>query len=212
MKSISNCSVKIRRKRRSSQEPDFGTYHHSTPQASQKIREQVKMLFTKVFSSLPYVCDNSLKIVDIGCGLGFLSCICAEYYPNARIIGFDTFKHASLKESSLARANKNAKILGFSNRILFEKGNVFSSNYRKGKYDLFVSNLVFHNLGIKRINAYEILARWMTPKSYLILSDLFFDYKTDFKWLTGHFSNIEKINCFNMGRQYKMLVLSHPNK
>jgi SAM-dependent methyltransferase len=202
----------MRRQARSSQLPDFGTYHHSTPLASQKIREKVKMLFTKVFSNLPFACDDSLKILDIGCGLGFLSCICAEYYSNARITGFDTFKDASLKDSSLAKTNNNAKTLGFSKRIRFEKGDVFSSDYSKGKYDLFVSNLVFHNLGRKRINAYEILARWMTPKSYLVFGDLFFDYKTDFSWLTSQFGNVEKINCFNMGKQYKMLVLSDRKK
>ena len=117
---------------------------------------------------------TDLKILDVGCGLGFLSCVCAEYYPKARITGFDTFKHASLKESSLAKTNNNAKTLGFSERIRFQKGDVFSSDYSKGKYDLFVSNLVFHNLARKRINAYEILAHWMMPRSYLVLGDHFF--------------------------------------
>ena len=93
-----------------------------------------------------------------------------------------------------------------------ESGDILSSDYSKGKYDLFVSNLVFHNLGTKRINAYEILARWMTPKSYLVFGDLFFYYKTDFSWLTSRFGNVEKINCFNVSRQYKMLVLSDPKK
>lgn len=210
MKSIP--TAKIRGRASNSQQPDFGTYHHSTPRASQKIRQKVKMLFTKVFSDLPFAYDDSLKILDVGCGLGFLSCVCAEYYPKARITGFDTFKHASLKESSLAKTNNNAKTLGFSERIRFQKGDVCSSDYSKGNYDLFVSNLVFHNLARKRINAYEILAHWMMPRSYLVLGDLFFDYKTDFRRLTSHFGNVEKINCFNIGRQYKMLVLSDPKK
>jgi cyclopropane fatty-acyl-phospholipid synthase-like methyltransferase len=166
----------------------------------------------RVFRNLPFARDDSLKILDVGCGLGFLSCVCAEYYPKARIIGFDTFKHASLKESSLTKTNNNAKILGFSERIKFQKGDVFSSDYSKGNFDLFVSNLVFHNLGRKRINAYERLADWMTPKSYLVLGELFFDYKTDFRRLTSLFGNVQKIHCLNIGRQYKMLVLSDPKK
>jgi len=194
------------------QQPDFGTYHHSTPRVSQKIRDKVKILFTRVFRNLPFARDDSLKILDVGCGLGFLSCVCAEYYLKARIIGFDTFMHASLKESSLAKTNNNAKILGFSERIKFQKGDVFSSDYSKGNFDLFVSNLVFHNLGRKRINAYERLADWMTPKSYLVLGELFFDYKTDFRRLTSLFGNVQKIHCLNIGRQYKMLVLSDPKK
>jgi cyclopropane fatty-acyl-phospholipid synthase-like methyltransferase len=210
LKSIA--TAKMRAQASNNHQPDFGTYHHSTPRASQKIREKVKILFTRVFRNLPFARDDSLKILDVGCGLGFLSCVCAEYYPKARIIGFDTFKHASLKESSLTKTNNNAKILGFSERIKFQKGDVFSSDYRKGNFDLFVSNLVFHNLGRKRINAYERLAHWMTPKSYLVLGELFFDYKTDFRRLTSLFGNVQKIHCFNIGRQYKMLVLSDPKK
>jgi ribosomal protein L11 methylase PrmA len=194
------------------QQLDFGTYHHSTPRASQKIREKVKVLFTRVFGNLPLHRDENLKILDVGCGLGFLSCVCAEYYPKARITGFDTFKHASLKDSSLAKTNNNAKILGFSERIRFQKGDVFSSDFSKAKFDLFVSNLVFHNLGRKRFNAYDRLAHWMTPKSYLVLGEIFFDYKTDFRRLTSLFGNVEKIPCFNLGRQYKMLMLSNPKK
>jgi len=191
---------------------DFGTYHHSTHRGSEKIREKVNILFTEVFGDLPFARDDKLKILDVGCGLGFLSCLCAEYYPKAKITGIDTFEHASLKGPSLTKAKNNAKILEFSERIRFQKGDVFSSGYSKEKYDLFVSNLVFHNLGRRRINAYEILAHWMTPKSYLVLGDLFFDYKTDFRRLTSHFGNVEKVNRFNIGVQYKILVLSDPKK
>jgi SAM-dependent methyltransferase len=194
------------------QKPDFGTYHHSTPRDSRKIREKVKNLFTTVFGNLPFTRDENLKILDIGCGSGFLSCVCAEYYQKARIIGFDTFKHSSLKDSSLAKTNNNAKILGFSERIRFQRGDIFSLDHSKGKFDLFVSNLVFHNLGRRRFNAYDRLVHWMTPKSYLLLGELFFDYGTDFSRLTGLFGEIEKIPCSNIGRQYKMLVLSCPKK
>jgi ribosomal protein L11 methylase PrmA len=210
LKSIA--TAKMRGQASNNHQPDFGTYHHSTPRASQKIREKVKILFMRVFRNLPFARDDRLKILDVGCGLGFLSCVCAEYYPKARIIGFDTFKHASLKESSLAKTNNNAKILGFSERIKFQKGDVFSSDYSKGNFDLFVSNLVLHNLGRKRNNAYKRFAHWMTPKSYLVLGELFFDYKTDFRRLTSLFGNVQKIHCFNIGGQYKMLVLSDPKK
>jgi 2-polyprenyl-3-methyl-5-hydroxy-6-metoxy-1,4-benzoquinol methylase len=118
------------------QQPDFGTYHHSTPRASQKIREKVKVLFTRAFGTLPFAQDENLKILDVGCGLGFLSCVCAEYYQNGRITGFDTFKHASLRDSSLAKTNNNAKILGFSERIRFQKGMCFHRTTAKG-------NLIF---------------------------------------------------------------------
>jgi ribosomal protein L11 methylase PrmA len=80
-------------------EPDFGTYHHSTSVAS-KIRAVVKTMFTDAFASLPFRRDDELRILDVGCGLGFLSYVSAEFYKNAQIT-VDTFEHASLKESSL---------------------------------------------------------------------------------------------------------------
>ena len=195
-----------------SQQADFGTYHHSTPRGSQKIRQKVEMGFTKVFGILPFSRDDKLKILDVGCGLGFLSCVCAEYYPKARITGFDTFEHASLKDSSLTKAEANAKFLGFSERISFHYGNILSSDYSKEKFDLFVSNLVFHNLGGKRFNAYERVAYWMTSNSYLVLGELFFDYKTDFRRLTNLFGKVEKKPSFNIATNYKLMVLSEPNK
>ena len=52
--------------------PDFGTYHHTTPHQSEEVREEAKMLFTKVFDSLPLPRNGKLKVLDMGCGLGFL--------------------------------------------------------------------------------------------------------------------------------------------
>src|SRR5919106_2996972 len=106
-------------------EPDFGTYHHSTSAASKKVRAVVKAMFTDAFASLPFGRHDELRILDAGCGLGFLSCVSAEFYKNARITGIDTFEHTSLKRSSAERAKENARILGFSDRIDFKKGDVF---------------------------------------------------------------------------------------
>ena len=195
--------------------PDFGTYHHTTSRGSEKVRERVKPLFTEAFGDLPFSRDDELRILDVGCGLGFLSCISAEHYPNAIITGFDTFDHASLKNSSLAKAKNNAKILGFSERIRFQKRNFFRSNYSKGKFDLFISNLVFENFGKKRLNAYERLAQWATSKSYIVLGELFFDYKTDFKRLTNLFGSVHaRPGSMIRGRTwtYKILVLSGPKE
>src|SRR5215469_13280726 len=120
------------------------TYHHSTSVAFKKVRAVVKDMFTDTFASLPLGRDDELRILDVGCGLGFLSCVSAEFYKNATITGFDTFKHVSLKRSSLEGAKENTRILGFSDRIDFKKGDVFRFSPLE-KFDIIVSNLVFHN-------------------------------------------------------------------
>src|SRR5215471_14927140 len=119
------------RRRQKTKEPDFGTYHHSTSVASNKIRAVVKDMFTDAFASLPLGRDDELRILDVGCGLGFLSCVSAEFYKNARITGIDTFKHASLKRSSINRAKENTRILGFSDRIDFKKGDVCAMQFKQ---------------------------------------------------------------------------------
>jgi methylase of polypeptide subunit release factors len=136
--------------------PDFGTYHHSTSVASKNTRAIVKAMFTDAFASLPLRRKDELRILDVGCGLGFLSCVSAEFYNNAQITGIDTFKHASLKEPSLKKAKENARILGFSDRIDFKKDDVFRFTPTE-KFDIIVSNLVFHNFGKMRFKAYSRL-------------------------------------------------------
>ncbi len=54
------------------QDVDFGTYHHSTPEESKHIRECAEKAFSKLLRSL-YSSRAALKILDAGCGLGFLT-------------------------------------------------------------------------------------------------------------------------------------------
>jgi len=189
-------------------EPDFGTYHYSTPKSSEKERSIVKRQFIKAFHALPFSKDADIRILDVGCGLGFISCVCAEYYGRARVTGVDIFKHASLKGSSLAKARENARILGLSDRIRFEKGDVFGSNYSESDFDLFVSSLVFHNFGKRRFNAYNHLASWMSPNSYALLGDLFFDRRADLKYLHTAFKIEKEIEPQAGFATYTLLVLA----
>ena len=145
--------------------------------------------------------------------MGFLSCLSAAYYPNAMVAGFDVFEDASLEDSSLKRAESNARILGFSRRITFEKQDIFRADYSKGKFDLFVSNLVFHNLDKERMNAYDRLASWMKPGSFAVLGDLFFDYDMDQRRLRKLFANVqERPADKTMKAPYRILVLSETKK
>jgi 2-polyprenyl-3-methyl-5-hydroxy-6-metoxy-1,4-benzoquinol methylase len=161
------------RRREKTKEPDFGTYHHSTSVASKKIRTEVNAMFTDAFASIPFGRDDELRILDVGCGLGFLSCVIAEFYQTARITGIDTFEHASLKRSSLEKAKENSEILGFSDRIDFKKADVFRFTPAE-KFDIIVSNLLFHNFGKMRFKAYSLLSSWTQAGSFVIMGDLFF--------------------------------------
>lgn len=201
-------SLAFSRREEKTKEPDFGTYHHSTTSASRKTRAVVKTMFTNAFASLPLGRDDELRILDVGCGLGFLSCVSAEFYRNALITGIDTFRHSSLKRSSLERAKENAKILDFSERIDFKRSDVFKFKPIE-KFDIIVSNLVFHNIGKTRFKAYSRLSSWTQSGSFIVMGDLFFSRLTDITELTKAFSIVREIKSSNSGfEQYALLVMS----
>jgi trans-aconitate methyltransferase len=202
-------SLKISGRRKKTKQPDFGTYHHSTSAGSKNIRAVVKDIFTDAFTSLPFGRNEELNILDVGCGLGFLSCVSAEFYKNAQITGIDTFEHASLKRSSLKKAKDNARILGFLHRIDFKMGDVFRFTPDE-KFDIFVSNLVFHNFGKRRFEAYSRLSSWAQAGSFVVMGDLFFSPKTDTTHLAMRFNIPKKIKPESRGfGQYALLVMSN---
>jgi cyclopropane fatty-acyl-phospholipid synthase-like methyltransferase len=203
-------SLRRSRRGKETKEPYFGIYHHSTSTASKKIRLVVRTMFVDAFASLPFERYDELTILDVGCGLGFLSCVSAEFYKNARITGIDTFKHTSLKRSSLERAKENARILGFQDRIDFKKGDVFGFTPAE-KFDMIVSNLVLHNLGKKRFEAYSRISSWAKAGSFFVMGDLLFSSKTDIDQLTKAFKMWRQIKPKSAFGQYTLLVMSKVN-
>jgi cyclopropane fatty-acyl-phospholipid synthase-like methyltransferase len=167
-------------------------------------------MFTEAFASLQFVRDEELRILDVGCGLGFLSCVSAEFYKNARITRIDTFEHASLKRSSLEKAKENARILGFADRIDFKRGDVFRFTPAE-KFHIIISNLVFHNFGKMRFKAYSRLSSW-TQADSVIMGDLFFSPKTDLARLEKAFMILTQIKPKNGFGQYALLVMSKDSR
>src|SRR3954451_13846069 len=99
---------------------DFGTYHHSTPEESRKLRERAEEVFSRLMLSVFAPADR-LRVLDAGCGLGFLMYVAAKCLPNASITGIDLFKHGSISDLSIEKAVKNMRTLGISSRTAFLK-------------------------------------------------------------------------------------------
>ena len=157
---------------------DFGTYHHSTPQESNEIRRGAEMSFSKLLQGL-YPSDASLRILDAGCGLGFLITVAAKCFPKAHITGVDLFRHGSISGMSVDKAAKNMKCLGLGSRTSFLKHDLTKPMEPKTSYDLVLSNLVFHNMGKKRFNAYGMVFDVLKSGSFFVIGDLFPDDKAD---------------------------------
>jgi cyclopropane fatty-acyl-phospholipid synthase-like methyltransferase len=185
---------------------DFGTYHHTTTEESKKIREYAELAFSKFLRSL-YSADASIKVLDAGCGLGFLTYVVAKLFPNARVTGIDVFNHGSMSELSIEKAMKNMRALGVDSRIAFFQHDL-TKPLRSHPYDVAVSNLVFHNIGKKRFEAYGTVLDVLKPKGYFVIGDLFPRGKADLDFLQKRSKLTDELHEGSHGRwDYKIRVM-----
>ncbi len=186
---------------------DFGTYHHSTPAESMKLRERAENEFSSLLLTLNER-DSSLRILDAGCGLGFLCYVAARLFPFAMIVGVDVFGHGSLLGSSIERAKENMRKLGIGNRVSFLQHDLLKPLNQIEKFDVAISNLVFHNLGSGRFSAYENVFSALKTGGYFIVGDLFPHLDADLEYLERHSVSVQKGGEIASGDwQYVILTL-----
>lgn len=188
-------------------EVDFGTYHHSTPEESQQIREDATRAFSKLLRPL-YPSGATLRILDAGCGLGFLTYVVARRFPQARVTGVDLFRDGSVSELSIDKAMENMKSLGIDSRTWFLTHDLTKPLKSDVQYDLAVSNLVFHNMGKKRFKAYETVFDALKPKGYFVIGDLFPHSKADMDYFRKRSTLMNELDQGGSGRwHYQIKVL-----
>ena len=186
---------------------DFGPYHHSTPEESDHIRESAEKAFFKLLRPL-YPFRATLKILDAGCGLGFLTYLAAECFPKASITGVDLFRHGSISGISMHQAAKNMKSLGLDSRTSLLKQDLRKPLKSEVQFDLAISNLVFHNMGKKRFNAYDTVFDALKPKGYFVIGDLFPSSKADMDYFRERSTLVDERHEGRYGRwDYQIKVL-----
>ena len=180
-------------------EIDFGTYHHSSLEDSIKLRGLVEEKMNQVLGKL-YPATQKINILDAGCGLGFIASIAAKQFPDAVITGIDIFDHDSLSGSSMEKALQNMKELGIDKRVLLIEHNLLTPFTIETKFDLAMSNLVFHNLGKKRFKAYDNVIECLSTGGYFILIDLLPEQSIDMDYLRNSFSTVMEIPITGNGK------------
>jgi len=186
---------------------DFGTYHYTTPQESNHIRERAEKAISNLLRSL-YPSGAPRQIVDAGCGLGFLTHVAAKCFPKARITGVDLFRDGSISGISMEKAANNMKSLGIDSRTSFLKHDLTKPMESDIQYDLAVSNLVFHNMGKRRFKAYERVFDALKPRGFFVIGDLFPHGKADMDYLRQHSTLINELDESGSGPwAYKIKVL-----
>ncbi|WP_297214950.1 trans-aconitate 2-methyltransferase [Thermoplasma sp.] len=154
-------------------DPDYGVYHHSSREDSEKLRSLARVMFVEAFRKIGMDEDANIRIVDIGCGLGFLTVLCATYFKNARITAIDTFSDQSITDNSKERLMDNLKIAGVYDRVAIVEADITKSIRVDDKFDLAVSNLVLHNTGRHRFDVYRNVRDILRCGSYFIDADGF---------------------------------------
>ncbi len=186
---------------------NFGTYHHSTPEESNQVRERAEQAFSKLLRPL-YPRDTPLRILDAGCGLGFLTYVAAKCFPKAQVTGVDLFTHTSMSRMSIDEAVKNMKSLRIATRTSFLKHDLTKPMESDQPYDVAVSNLVFHNMGKKRFKAYDTVFGALKQGGFFVLGDLFPHEKADMNYFREHATLINELDEGGSGRWvYKVKVL-----
>jgi ubiquinone/menaquinone biosynthesis C-methylase UbiE len=87
---------------------------------------------------VPHVAPT-MKILDVGCGAGALTCYFAKFVPDGAVVGLDQ------NEDGLVVAREQAASKGIAN-ISFVAGNVLSLGYSDGEFDVVHSHQVFHHV------------------------------------------------------------------
>lgn len=186
---------------------DFGTYHHTTPEQSRRLQRYADKAFSKLLRPL-YPRRAVLRILDAGCGLGLLTYVSANCFPTARITGVDLFRDRSMSELSMEKAVENMKLLRVDSRTSFLEHNLIKPLQSDLAYDLAVSNLVFHNLGKRRFEAYANVFEVLKPGAYFVIGDLFPHEKADSDFLMKRSTLVQQSADSDFGhRDYRIKVL-----
>jgi SAM-dependent methyltransferase len=184
---------------------DFGTYHHSTPEESNNVRVRAEKAFSKLLRSL-YPSGASLRILDAGCGLGFLTYVAAKCFPKARVAGVDLFRQGSISEISMDKAANNLRSLGIDSRTSLLKHDLTKPLESGAQHDLALSNLVFHNMGRKRFKAYGTVFDALKSGGFFVIGDLF--GKADMDYFRDRLTLINELDESGSGPwTYKIKVL-----
>jgi predicted methyltransferase len=109
---------------------------------------------------------------------------------------------------SMDKATKNMKSLGIDSRTMFLMHDLTKPLKSDVRYDLAVSNLVFHNMGKKRFKAYETVFDALKPGGYFVIGDLFSRGKSDMDYFRKWSTLTDELHEGSFGRwNYKIMVL-----
>jgi ubiquinone/menaquinone biosynthesis C-methylase UbiE len=119
--------------------------------------------------------DGKGRVLDIGTGLGRAAVEIARRFPEAHVVGVDTWTRKwefwGMSESG---ARKTAEIEGVSDRCTFVRADAAMLPFDDGEFELVVSSFAFHEVKVPdRTVLFEEVVRVLRPGGAFLICDMF---------------------------------------
>jgi SAM-dependent methyltransferase len=119
--------------------------------------------------------DGRGKVLDVGTGLGRAAVEIARRFPEAHVVGVDTWtKKWEFWGMSESGARRTAEIEGVSDRCTFVRADAAMLPFDNGEFELVVSSLSFHEVKVPdRTALFEEVVRVLRPGGAFLICDMF---------------------------------------
>ena len=152
----------------------FGVFWHLS-MGWVNVPEKIELVKDKFSNQLENVWAGNGKVLDMGTGLGRVAIEIAKQFPEAQVVGVDTWtKGWKLFGMTKAGAERNARIENVSERCTFQNGSALDLPFEDGEFQLVVSSFAFHEITIPdRTVLFKEAIRVLTPGSVFVICDPF---------------------------------------
>jgi SAM-dependent methyltransferase len=136
---------------------------------------------------------SNQKLLDVGCGRGFILIEAAKRLPRGKATGLDDWSQFDLYVNNPGKTWENAQIEGVSARVKVDTGDMRKLPYPKHSFDRVTAHLALHRLNKRedRKTALMEMARVLKPKGLLALQDFKNLRQTVVDLKTLQFKNIQ---------------------
>lgn len=112
-------------------------------------------------------------VLDVGTGAGLLMIGAAKRLTTGKSIGIDIWSARDLSDNTAQKALSNAAAEGVTELVEVINGDICSTSFADGSFDVVLSNLCLHNIENKagRKKACTEIARILKPGGVAIISD-----------------------------------------
>jgi len=191
------------------QKADFGIYHHTDAEGSERTRARVARLFSTGFARLSAAGHIPRHVLDAGSGACFVTHLVCSRYQAAHVTCADTYSGDSLHYGGAVQARRNVELLGHGSRVCLVRADLRALPFPSSSFDTAVTSLVFHNIHKGLDDAVSELSRVLTAKGTVLFGDLFFPGSSMKETLLSTFRLLEE---YSLGerylKHYSLLLLS----